>query len=126
MIPGMMSRRKPIIMAKPKSMETPIVGKRRSQSRWTPEIVARLGIEPDAIIGAELGLSAGTVSAYRARHQIKAKASIRKKIRWDLVIKNLGKVSDSVLAKKLGVSKQTIANKRASLGIPSCRSNQSV
>lgn len=78
--------------------------------RWTPELVARLGHEPDARIARELGISVTSVHKKRWRHGI---PPFQAKRRWrpeELEI--VGTAPDEEIARKLGRTPEAVAHAR--------------
>ena len=85
-----------------------------SERRWTPEILARLGEDPDAAIAAVLGITAKTVAAKREGSGIPS-PRLR---RWTEEEKALvGTAPDLVVARRVGRSEKAVAAKRQELGI---------
>jgi len=78
--------------------------------RWTPELVARLGREPDRQIARELGIAESVVNKKRRRHGI---PPFQEKRRWapeELAL--VGTAPDAEIARKLGRTPQAVAHVR--------------
>lgn len=104
-------------------------GTRSYVSRWTPELEARLGIDPDAVIADAMGITRKAVS-YR-RRVLGIPASFNRERNTppppmaghnritlpDATIARLGTEPDYVLGNELGVAKTVIARERRARGI---------
>jgi hypothetical protein len=78
--------------------------------RWTPEMVARLGREPDADIACDMGLVPAAVGWKRRSMGIRA---FNSKHRWsDAETALLGKLSDGEVARKIGVTREAVKIRR--------------
>jgi DNA-binding CsgD family transcriptional regulator len=78
--------------------------------RWTPELVARLGSEPDRKIARELGIAETSVHKKRRRHGI---PPFQAKRRWkpeELAL--VGTAPDAEIARKLGRTPEAVAHVR--------------
>lgn len=119
------ARRYRAIAAPPRSPNPKYVDGRGT--KWTPEAIARLGIDSDTNIAADLGLDHATVAAYRERRGI-APAPRRPTTpmpSWlEVVRERLGMVPDRVLAEEVGVHPQRVSQARARRGIPALRSRK--
>jgi len=81
--------------------------------RWTPELVARLGREPDLRLARELGISDSSVRKKRERYGI---PPFLRKPRWtpeELAL--VGTAPDAEIAQKLGRSLQAVERARRML-----------
>lgn len=86
---------------------------------WTEDLVALLGVLPDAAVGAKAGLDRQAVAAERRRRGIPPARPRRPPIEWtDDMIALLGADSDAAVARALGISRGSVAGKRGRLGIP--------
>lgn len=101
---------------------------------WNADVIARLGTVPDHVLAAELGCAVSTVDGIRRRLKIKSWAvqtgytppiaGWNKFDFPDWVYSELGKVHDSVIAKKLGLDKSTVGRFRTELGIPTYKESE--
>ncbi len=87
--------------------------------RWTPEVIARLGVDNDKTIARSLRLSPSAVAQKRRRLGIpRSPASRLNARRWspdeDAL---LGTMSDRELGQALGASTDTVKRRRLALGI---------
>lgn len=93
------------------------------QHQWTKKQLSWLGKLPDKTVAQRVGLSATTVQQKRHVLGIAAcgpSAERRDSKIWtDKDIALLGTMSDTKLAKQLGVTRNSLQNKRRQLGIPS-------
>ena len=84
--------------------------------RWSPELLARLGKEPDPWLAKEIGLSPSRVRYVRLSLGIAAFIETR---RWRVdEIALLGTAPDRVVAWRLGRTERAVQNKRKKLRIP--------
>ena len=98
----------------------------RPQSwRWAPEVIARLGQEPDTQIAEDLGVASQTVWAKRRRLGIAACRQRRRLYRLrgnegkrELEAR-LAKVSDRKVAEEVGSSRSTVRRERLRVGLGS-------
>ena len=78
--------------------------------RWTPEMVARLGREPDPDIARDMGLVPTAVGWKRRSMGIRA---FNSKHRWsDAETALLGKLSDGEIARRIGVTREAVKLRR--------------
>ena len=92
----------------------------RKQPRinWTPDLVARLGKEPDLDIANELGCEKRTVAYRRAKLGIPASYEFRGALQWTPEMDDkVGLDFDYKIAAKLGVSTDAVRKRRDQLGI---------
>jgi hypothetical protein len=85
--------------------------------RWTEEIVARLGKEPDSRIAKDVGVTAGAVGYMRRRLGIPA--CPREQAWSDDEVALLGAAPDRDVARRIGRTAESVRAKRRSLGIAS-------
>ncbi|MEN9358705.1 MAG: hypothetical protein RL095_240 [Verrucomicrobiota bacterium] len=91
---------------------------------WTAENLALLGTMTDSELARRMGLSSGAVMGMRHKHQIplfkhKPMSRLGKGFNWQAEhIALFGTMSDSALARQLGICGATVHKKRRSLGIP--------
>ncbi|HWM94150.1 MAG TPA: hypothetical protein VN493_25560 [Thermoanaerobaculia bacterium] len=78
--------------------------------RWTPELVARLGREPDRKIARELGIADSVVNKKRRRHGIPPFLAKRRWTPEELAL--VGTAPDAEIARKLGRTPQAVAYAR--------------
>lgn len=84
--------------------------------RWTPEVVARLGNEPDSRIAEDLGVTAGAVGYMRRRLGV---APCPRSRRWtEEELTMLGAVPDRELAERFGRTTEAVRRKRETMDIP--------
>jgi hypothetical protein len=87
--------------------------------RWTRDRLARLGQEPDTVLGRSMGLSGAAVSFKRRALGIRA---YRPKRRWTKAeCKLLGCIPDAAIARQVSRSLVAVQLKRRLLGIPRLR-----
>lgn len=99
-------------------------------ARWTPELEARLGLDTDAQIAADMGITRKAVSYRRAvlgivaplEHWQRGKpppmGGHNRIVLSDAILARLGKAPDYVLAAEAGVAKAAVARLRRKVGIP--------
>ena len=107
------------VMFKRRELGIPNYTRAQTESRWTGEIKRLFGKVPDREIAEQLGVSVGTVAAYRLRHEQRAGTyKPTQQIQWTAKLcKQLGKVPDAELADRLGISKSAVTSKRLRLKI---------
>lgn len=98
----------------------------REPIEWTPKMIRRLGTASDAAVARKLGIHFSSVSYKRQRLGIlpfrpKGRPSPHAHDWKPRELALLGKMSDTEVAGKLGISTGTVAKKRAQLGIPASR-----
>jgi lambda repressor-like predicted transcriptional regulator len=100
----------------------------RRSTRWTPDIIARLGVESDTTIARELGVSIAAVGQARKRLGIARSPLARMEGRaWTAAEDSmLGLMTDADLAAKIGVAPKMIWERRLALGIRAWRKGPSV
>lgn len=108
-------------------MDTNATRRNRRRYEWKPEHLALLGTMSDHDVAERIGGKAETVLAKRQAMGVKPfkpetspiKGKPRPNFDWnDETVKLLGTMTDSELAKQLGLANTTVAAKRRSLGIP--------
>ena len=102
------------VRAKRRSLRIP----KNEYLKWTPELIARLGKEPDSGIARSMGASPSAVCMKRRELKIPKFAKVR--FNWTVTrTKMLGKKSDRRVAESLGIPLKMVTKKRVKLGIPS-------
>ncbi len=83
--------------------------------RWTPENLARLGVETDRSLAAEWGIGHRTVD--KKRRQLGIPAAPRHRIHWSADDDRLFQMLNNLqIARRLGVSATTVVKRREALG----------
>lgn len=82
-----------------------------------PEIVLRLGREPDGAIGKDYGVTRERVRQVREQLSISSNASRRRAL-FTNEVPRLGKEPDYVIAREIGYSGPAVCNLRNRMGIP--------
>ena len=86
----------------------------KASIQWTPEMIAQLGTDKDAVLAERWGTTAKTVNLKRNSLGIAAFGHVA----WtDAMIAALGQSTDAELAALWGISKASVVAKRGSLGI---------
>ncbi len=93
----------------------------------TPELISRLGTEPDSIIARDVGCDRKSINYHRTKLGIPVAPRpnigvepANKKHLPEAIIQRLGTISDAQLAKESGVSHSMIERERIKRSIPAC------
>lgn len=101
----------------------------RPRIDWTrPDILERLGAEPDQVLADDLGITRERVRQIRVQHGVRACGDVRRETSQtthkfelaDVLARGhgrLGMVTDATLAAELGVTSSLVREARLSLGI---------
>lgn len=109
----------------------PLDGETASDPDWLAPILSRLGVEQDAALAREVGVSAFRVRKERLRKGISRtfkgpnKPSARPLRPWAVRIQDrLGNLPDATLAREVGVSRELVRKLRSRLAIPAKKALQ--
>jgi transposase len=90
-----------------------------SRGRWTPETIARLGVDTDTEIAADLQVTVSAVAQRRRALGIPRSpgAALQPRVWSAAEDRVLGTASDREVAEQLGVSVETVERRRVHLGV---------
>lgn len=101
--------------------------KRRDSKVWAEDDIALLGTMSDTKLAKQLGVTRNTVQDKRRQLNIASFASTSADKRWTpVILEQLGKVPDHVIAKQVGINVSAVGLFRNRRGIPPCRENRDV
>jgi hypothetical protein len=114
------SPRKVVRTPPPKAVVRPVFKPQPAPGdKWTPAVIARMGVDQDTAIARDLGCSISAVSQERNKRGIaRAPAAALQPRAWTRIEdKLLGTMSDVELAAELNISKASVERRRVELGV---------
>ncbi|MGG2621694.1 hypothetical protein [Pseudomonas aeruginosa] len=97
---------------------TAVSSKRRGSNAISPELIERLGKEPDTRLAARFGVAIGQIKRERSRLKIPAFILANALPKDPEFMALLGNTPDTVLAKRYNCTPQTVGSIRSTAGIP--------